>query len=592
MMPNQDKEVAQHRLKLFCLGGAAGLALWTLGENWDKPFLPPALYLALFTFVASYSGVALALAGPVSLTRALRGALLIAVPVTVLVSLAGLRHVVPTDVLDQPINLSVTAVLVLIATPFLLVWLQAPTEWRNYGALFDAAWTMTVRYGVAYLFVGVFWLVVFMSKVLFELVGIEVIDWFLRIDGAPFVLSGAVLGLGLAVVYELRQTISPFLILRLLRLLVPVVLVVLAIFLVAVPFRGLSDLFGGLSAGATLMGAAIVAITLINTALDRDDTRAVSTSGLRNATRLLALLLPLLALLAVWAVLLRVWQYGWTPDRVLAATAAFVILAYGIGYGVSVLRGSGWRARVRAVNVVMALAVIGVSALWLTPVLNPFRISANSQIARYVAGKSDLEQLPLWALQNAWGKAGIGAVNRLEGLVGRADQEDLELQIELVRNQSSKYRYKQAIRDQKKPKDVAKLVRLMAVRPEGSVAMPEMFAELAFYEVNDWLGGCTQVLPDGRPGCVLIRGVFNSTYDAENQGVVLFLNESGKARVNFVFLKDTGDISRQNGYDIVQDSRASLSADVIARALDGAFDIRPIGMNALHIGGAVLVPRN
>jgi len=85
------------------------------------------------------------LAGPVNVARALKGALLIAVPVTVLVSLAGLRHVEATDLLDEPVMLSVTMVLVFCSAPFLLVWLQTPKDWRSYAALFDAAWTMTVR---------------------------------------------------------------------------------------------------------------------------------------------------------------------------------------------------------------------------------------------------------------------------------------------------------------------------------------------------------------------------------------------------------------------------------------------------------------
>jgi hypothetical protein len=35
-----------------------------------------------------------------------------------------------------------------------------------------------------------------------------------------------------------------------------------------------------------------------------------------------------------------------------------------------------------------------------------------------------------------------------------------------------------------------------------------------------------------------------------------------------------------------------LSAAVVAQALDGDFEIRPSGTNALFIGGAVLVPEN
>ena len=82
----------------------------------------------------------------------------------------------------------------------------------------------------------------------------EIISDLLDIDGVPFVLTGLVLGLAIAVVNELSDYVSPYLILQLLRLLLPVLVVVMAVFIVALPFRGLSGLFGGLSAAATLMG--------------------------------------------------------------------------------------------------------------------------------------------------------------------------------------------------------------------------------------------------------------------------------------------------------------------------------------------------
>lgn len=584
MAASDEKQVARHRMVLFCIGGIAALALWALAENWDNLALPPPLYLALFTFVATYSSVTLALAGPVNVAQALKGALLVAVPVTLLVSLAGLRHVVATDLLDDPVLLSVITVLVVFSTPFLLVWLQSPSQWRDYASLFDAAWTIAVRYIVAWVFVGVFWLVIFLSNALFGLVGIEIIKQMLDTDWAPFGLTGAMLGLGLAVVYELRNTISPYLILRLLRLLVPVVLVVLTVFLIGVPIRGLSDLFGEFSAAATLMGAAIVAISLISTALDRDDTRAVHTKGLRIATRLLALLLPLLALLAVWAVVLRVRQYGWTPDRVLAASIAVFVLAYGLGYAVAVARGNGWGARVRNVNVVMALAIIVVSALWTTPVLNPLRIATNSQISRFEAGTSTLDQLPFWSLEHDWGTAGQAALQRLAGQTERQDHAELAGRIDTLHGQTSKYQFNRAVAANQAPGDAEILALLLPVRPQGASLPAEVLATAPHYQLSQWLEACRRSLPDRRPGCVLIMGAFKP--GAQVQGMLLYLNEAGRTRAEYLRQMENGDI----GFWSV--SQRALPGDLVARALDGTYEIRPSGAQALFIGDAVLEPEN
>ncbi len=579
-------------MALSGLGAVAAAALWALVEGRDAPGLSPSLYLALFTFIATYAGVALALAGPVSVARALKGALLIALPLSALVSLAGARQVVASDLLDQPVLLTVIFVLILVATPFLLVRLETPGRWCSYYALFDAAWTMSMRCFLALVFVGVFWLVVFLSNALFGLVGVGIIEWLLDTDWMAFALSGAMLGLGLAVVYELRRRISPLLILRLLRLLVPVVLVVLLVFLGALPFRGLSGLFGEISAGATLMGAAIVAIILISSALDRDDTRAVHTTALRAATRGLALLLPLLAALAAWAVVLRVRQYGWTPDRMLAATVAAFLLAYGGGYALAALRRHGWAARLRQVNVVISLAIIGVSALWLTPVLDPYRISSNSQLARFQSGQADLGQLPFWALQNDWGKSGRAALARLEAMTGRADQQALRTRISAVREQTSKYRYREATAEPVNTATAQGLAEVLVLHPKGTTLRAGFFDGLPGYKIKEWMAGCTQTLSDGRPGCVFISGDYWPDRVGSLQGILLYLTSAGKVRADFILVQVGGDTEVREVFDANSGARGDLPAGAITQALDGSYDIRPSGAKALFIGDAVLTPGN
>lgn len=592
MRLSREMQVAAHRLVLFALGGAAALAIWALGENWDDRAISPTLYLALFCFVTTYATVALALAGPVAVRRALVGALMLAAPITVLAIWAGQRQIVATDVLDDPVTLSVAAILTLFATPFLSVWLQDRGRWLQYEALFEAAWTMTVRYAVAWAFVAVFWLLAFLSNALLDLVDINAIDAVLRTDWARFGLSGAVLGLGLAVVYELRDTISPFLILRLLRLLVPLVLVVVGVFLLAIPFRGLTQLFGDFSAAGTLMGAAMVSITLISTALDRNDEAAVSTRGLRAATRILAVLLPLLAGLAVWAVFLRVQQYGWTPDRVLAACVALFLLTYGIGYSGVVLARTGWMARIRTLNVGMALAVIGVCVLWMTPILNAYRISAASQVMRFEQGESTLDQLAMWQMANDWGRAGRAGLERLEQMNEHPDHAELVARVDMVRALPNPFQFERAVADRVAPDRAALLAEKMEVRPRDAKLNASTFADLPAYRMEQWLEGCERQLPDGRAGCVLIRGQFTPAAHAAGQGIVLYLTEDGHARANFTMLREGAPIVVREVFDPVADTWPTLAADVVAQALDGRFDIRPSSANALHIDGLVLVPGN
>lgn len=580
--------IALNRVALVVLGGASAVALWALAENWKDPALSPPLYLALFSFVTVYAAVALALAGPVRLTRALGGALMLAVPATALISLAGLRYEVATDVLDQPILLSVSIALVFFATPFLMVGLHDRSRMFDYAALFESAWGLTARYLIAWGFVAGFWILVFLSDALLRLVQIGVIEAILDIDWMVFGLSGMILGLGLAVVFELRETVSPFVLLRLVRLMVPLVLAVVAIFLLAIPFRGLGQVFGEFSSAATLMTAAIVSITLICTALERNDGLMVQTPGLKLATRALALVLPVLTGLALWAVILRVRQHGWTPDRVLAAGAALFLVTYGVVYAGAALSGTRWSRLIRRANVGMALVVIAVLSLWLTPLLNADRISTRSQVARFVSGQTGLDGVPLWSMAHEWGRAGQAGLMQLEAEAPGDLREELAVRLEQVHLQGDRYRFEQALVDRRAPEEIASLVALMAVRPEGEVLEPGMLAGLQDYRRAQWLEGCRRELPDGRSGCVMILGGFLPV--EAQQGMVLYLDEAGQTRVNYVQFRGDGQIVVREAHDPASAGWPVLPETALLDALAGRFELRPRGGAALHLGGRVLEP--
>lgn len=592
MRVRQANEVALWRLFVATLGAGAGLAFWLLTDHWNSPVLAPALYLAAFVFVLVYTLVVLALIGPIGPARALLGALLLAVPVTLLASLAGNRFVIATDLLDNGIVLVAILLLVLCATPFLSCWLSNRKTWLHYEQLYDTAWAITVRYAVAWVFVGVFWLVLFLSDALLRLVDVRVLQLFFDHTWATFTLTGAVLGMALAVIYELRAMISPYFILRLLRLMVPPVLAVLAIFLAAIPLRGLSGVFGDFSSAATLMLATIIGISLVSTALDRDDTMAVNTRGIRLATQALAVLLPLLAILAVWSVVLRVQQYGWTPDRVLAATVSGFLLVYGGAYAMAVALRTNWMARIRQVNVGMALAVIAVSALWMTPFLNAYRIAVNSQLTLFEKGDISVDQLAIWEMEHDWGRVGQAGVRRLEVLNKRGDHAEIIEKINAARSQSSHYQARREVQQAIIPKQSETLAKLLPTRPKSFALAAGAFGDLPLYRINQWLTGCQRTLPDGRAGCVLIVGDFTPNAKGASEAMLLYNDETGQSRAHFVSLSDGKIVEVKDVFDPVAKTWTTFPIEAIVLALDDEFEIQPRQGAALHIGDHVLEPAN
>lgn len=519
----------QHRSLMALIGAAAGVSLYALGEILDGDLLGERLTLALAAFTAVFFFGLLGMAGPVSLLRAAAAALAVATGVAVLLSLAALRFASIDGLANSPIPGTAAFILASLPLPFLIAGFGP--GWRDYPALFAGAWGVVVRYGVAWVFVAVVWGVILLSDALFGIVGLTLIEDLLKVDPVPWLITGTVLGLALAVVAEMSEVVTPYLILRLLRLLVPVVLAVLVVFVVALPVRGLSGLLGGLSVAATLMGMAAAAAVLVTSALDDEDASAPASAPMRRATQALALVLPVPAALGAWAVWLRVDQYGWTPDRLFAATVGVMGLAYGVIYALAVLRGPGWMARIRSGNTALALVLIGVAALWLT-VLNPEAISARNQVARLADGRTPVAQLDLYALDR-WGRAGAAARVQLEALAAQPGQDAL----------GQRLADPEPAPTQPAGPDLAPLrsalAAVMPLQPRSATAIRDGLLDAATAdELQGWTDVCAQSLDTGEPGCVMVVADLLPASPGEEAMLILRDAANGYMRFEGLFVMD------------------------------------------------------
>lgn len=499
------------RLRLSAIGAGAGLTLWFLFEILPDLTENDRLSLALVLFSGGFFAVLLAAIGPLRLRDAARISALVATVSTALFTWAGVRFETVDGLFETGHVFVSYALLVTIPVPFLIAARRPNEGWHSYPALFDHAWGIIVRYATAWVFTGIFWGVLFLSDAVLKIVGIDIIETLLDIEPLPYLLTGLVLGFGLAVVHELSHMISPTLILRLLRLLLPLVFAVSLIFVIAAPINGLSGLFGDFSAAATLMGMAIAAVTLITVSLDQTAASAATAPLLTWSARLTCLLVPVMGALALWAVLQRIGQYGLTPTRVAAVTGAAITLAYGIAYAIAVLPGRGWGARIRRANIGLALAMIALAALWLTPVLNAERLSVRSQIARFEAGKTELDDLDLWSLAHDWGRAGARALEPLRA----PDHPQAAALAEVfarLDGADNRWQFENGRRSATLPKTYEELLAIMPVVPEGA-RLPDDITDLnetgSVPALAPILDGCKRRTPANAPACVAIVADFD-----------------------------------------------------------------------------------
>jgi hypothetical protein len=297
------------------------------------------------------------------------------------------------------------------------------------------------------------------------------------------------------------------------------------------------------------------------------------------AARGLALILPLPAGLAVWAIALRVGQYGWTPERLFVAAMAGLAIGYGLSYAFSALRKS-WRADIRSVNVINALAVLAVAALWLTPLFDAERIATNSQMARFAAS-GDPAVLDLWALDQ-WGRAGAVARAELQVLAAQPGQQaladvlagnapDISASIESAR---------------------ADLTALLPLQPVGATAQRDaILAAATVYDLQSWTASCTEDLPGGGPACVMVVADFHPDKPGDE---AMFAQYSPAGYISYSGLWLDGNLLQTQQisprFGDFPEGDAALAA---LRALQAAAPVlAPAPLNMLVIGenGLIMAP--
>jgi hypothetical protein len=571
------------RAALALFGATAGLAFWYVGERLAQAISDPQLFLFVAAFAGAYFTAVLGLVGPVPLRQAALAGLAVALPAAGLLVWASLRHETLADFAHRPEPFFAFALVVLLPLPYLIAALRPQTRWRDYPTLFGESWGILVRLGAALLFAGIAWLALTLSDQLLHLVGIDLIGRLLAVAGVPHAFIGAMGGLALAIVIENAELVSADLFLRLLRLLALPAVVVVGAFTVMVPVQGLS-LFGALSPAATLLGIALFLTLAISSVVDADDAAAAQGVPTRLAAQTLALFLPVVAGLGLWAIWLRFGDEGLSPPRLAAALAGLVLLSYGLLYAGSVLGGRGWTARIRGANGWMGVVTVALAALWLTPALDAERLSAQDQLARFVDGRVAVEDLDLWTLRHDWGRAGQSAVARIEAMADDHPEADrLRERLALSAQAPDRFAFRSVPQAPVVAGARAELRAVMPVRPPEAEAEFDRYV-LPWYagSVGTFLDGCRDLTQSGRPGCVLV--VADLIPGNPGNEAILFYKSFGLLRGEVIVPQpvfrraDAAELFAMPPPDFAE-------TDLLIEQLqDGHFSTGPARINAITIG--------
>ena len=253
---------------------------------------------------------------------------------------------------------------------------------------------------------------------------------------------------------------------------------------------------------------------------------------------------------------------------------ALVVAGYAVSYAVSVLLRAHWTRRMRRANLVMAGVVAGVSALWLTPVLNAERMSVASQLNRAEDGVK-VADLPIWEMTHDWGRAGARGITRLLEMEDHAQHAEITALVEKARATDNKYRFQ----EDAKATDFASLEGRVPVFPEGASLPPGAFDAMASRDRNLINSACERILETGGPGCAIVVVDFDPRI-TQLQAMGFFLQDSGWVRVMALEVQNGALVQRGSVRGFLGQVRAQQIIDIQA----GAFDIVPLPLSAIKLG--------
>jgi hypothetical protein len=323
-----------------------------------------------------------------------------------------------------------------VLLPFAQIFQRTGTLRFPYRDLFFHAWTNAFVGAMGLVYAGVFLLLLLLWGRLFALIGI---DFFAEIFDSPlwnYLSLPAVFAYGLAMGRENTRfpDAGRAAALAVFRFLLPLLAGILLLFLASLTVTGLQPLWATRRATALLLTLAGFVVLFLNAVFEDGEREPPYALPVRRGVEAAVLALPAIAALAAYAIWLRIAPYGLTPDRVLASVSCAVTAAFALAYATAVLWPSDrWLGALRPANVVLSLGVVALGFALHTPLLDPLRLSARSQVERLLAGRVDAASFDFAALRFHLGHAGHEALARLEAAKEHPEHAKIVAAIETAR---------------------------------------------------------------------------------------------------------------------------------------------------------------
>jgi hypothetical protein len=314
----------------------------------------------------------------------------------------------------EPFSFSIAAAVLSYMLVVLAAAFDPRRRWFDYPQLFAHGWRNVLLLGAAGALTGILWTVLLGAAFLLAALRVDTMLNALRAPLVVCVLSCTAFGLFLLQAMlrgEALVALRKFW-LTLNTWFLPLALLLAIVWIVALLAIGPQPLFQTRQAALLLFWFVALAVLFMNAAYQ--DGRVVPYSRpIARAAAWAWLSVPVLAAVGLWALSLRVAQYGWSVDRLWAAVVGGMALIYGVGYAASAVSRPRWMPTLENTNIVASLALAVVIALFTGPLADFRRIAVDSQVARLRSGETAASAFDFAALRQQGGVWGRDALARL-----------------------------------------------------------------------------------------------------------------------------------------------------------------------------------
>lgn len=573
-------EASRTRLAMLLIGLVQGLLLLAVHQ---LATVPAPNYPLLVPWYAMAIGVPVALLLSISEVRDRRlwG---VAAALAVILGLTGYFVGVAVDTGEHAQSFPVIFPFVLtmliawhVFLPFAQVYLRS-ASWRpRYSDLFEFAWNNFLTLLIAELFVIIFWALLTLWAALFKLIGIAFFadlfasKYFVYPVHAVVFAFAVLLGRRhVAAVVTARRVI-----LAVFKGLLPMLALIAVLFLAALPFMGLAPLWQTGHATALMLTLLFFTIVFMNAVYQDGQGPEPYPAWLRAVLRGVWVLLPIYALLCVYALWLRIDQYGWSMDRFWAALLTLIAGLYTIGYAVAALRRRGhWMRGMEPVNIAVAGVMIVLAILVNSPVLDARRITVASQIDRLLSGRISAEEFDYDYLRFDLGRPGIVALQALRDNDDHPEVATLRERAKLVLAKSHRW-----AEPTETPATTGQVADQFVFFPAGTVP-DESFLKFAISDQRDWqLRRCFEI----GQRCQVLGIDLNQ--DGVRDYAVFFTGRQAWDRMISVYTRAGQVWTRVGRLDIDAHGPKQMPEDLEAALARGQYEATDSPWRDLKLGG-------